>query len=685
MNKKIEALLKILITTTFFVPLVVVPSSYIFPFIVPKILWFRSLVLLMSGGFILLLASNWQQYKVRLTGTTIAVALFFLSFSISTFVGVDWYRSFWDNHERMLGLFTIFHFILYYFISTSVVKEWKDWRWLLRMFLFAGSIVMIIGGLQRINPEILLNRGSDRVSATLGNAIYFSGYGLFLMCVGLLLVFKEKGFWRWYAGISAFLGFMGIFWGGTRGTLLGLLAGSFVAGIGYLITLKEYKKIRVSIGAVLGLLVVVLLSLFLFRQTNFVKNIPGVGRLLSTSFSVGDSTNTRIMAWGIAVESWKEKPLFGWGPNNFYFAFNKYYRPEFLESGWGETWFDNAHSAIFNTLAVQGMLGLVVYVGLFAVPLCALWKGWRRGTVDQHIVVISSAFLIGHFVHNATVFENPTSYLYFFFFLAFVNSQTTQYSLPISNGNKIESKNLKIEYKDIPLGLSVVVVFLVLLTIYSTNINSARANKAALRAIRASYDNSSESIQLYKEAIQIPSPHVDDIRNDFARAVEANFSALIKKNKTDAHQYFDLVYLELEKNRQLHPLDIRINLQEAQMDFVWAQINQDMRSVSRAEERLADALEKSPKRQQIIYMLASLDSQIGKTEDSIQLLRQSITDDPKISAGWVQLISLYNTMGKPDEAKKLLDEAIQKHVYFSKDEQKTLENSLGINISATSN
>ena len=144
--------IKFLAVLSFFVPLVVVPSTYIFPFIVPKILLFRSLVLLMLGAYILLLVSNWKEYRPRLTGITWVVSLFFVSLAVSTFVGVDWYKSFWDNHERMLGLFTIFHFVIYYFVLTSVIKELNDWRWLLRIFLFAGSVVMFIGLLQKFNP-----------------------------------------------------------------------------------------------------------------------------------------------------------------------------------------------------------------------------------------------------------------------------------------------------------------------------------------------------------------------------------------------------------------------------------------------------------------------------------------------------------------------------------------------------
>ena len=120
-SKIFDYFIKIVLMTSFFVPLIVLPSSYIFPFIVPKIVFFRSLVLLMLGSYILLLISNWKKYRIKLSAINIAVLIFLLSFSISTFVGVDVYKSVWDSHERMLGLFTIFHYIFYYLI----IKRWK--------------------------------------------------------------------------------------------------------------------------------------------------------------------------------------------------------------------------------------------------------------------------------------------------------------------------------------------------------------------------------------------------------------------------------------------------------------------------------------------------------------------------------------------------------------------------------
>lgn len=664
-----QKFIKVIVCLSFGIPLVVISSSFIFPFVVPKILLFRSAVLLMLAGYILLLAADWPKYRPRWTLLNIAVACFLASFAVSTIVGADWYKSLWDNHERMLGLFTMFHFVIFYFVLTSAFKKWEDWRLFLRVFLFAGSIVMFLGIVQKFYPDFLLNRGSGRVSATLGNAIYFSGYGLFLFFVGLLLFFKEKaGFWKYWATIGGVLGLWGVFGGGTRGTLLGLIIGFFILLISYLFILKDNKKLRTRIVAILLCCVVLLVAVFAFRHTDFVKNLPAIGRLVGGSF-VSDTAGTRLMAWGIALDAWQEKPIFGWGPNNYYYAFNKYYRPEFLELGWGETWFDNAHSAIFNTLSVQGVFGLLTYVGLFLMPLIMLWRGWRKGLADKHLVVVSIAFLIGHFVHNAFVFENPTSYLYFFFFLAFINSQSIDTQILQMHGSQITDQKAK--DGSFSLGLSVIVALFVIVLIYFTNINPARANMRALRSIQIAYSNPVAGLELYKKATSVQSPHVDDIRNDFVRTISQVASQLMQANQSqrivELKNIMEFSYQELQKNFILHPLDIRVHLERSQLGTMLFQLTRDSTYLFETEKDLTEALRISPKRQQIQYMLATIKLLVGKQQEAFGLLRESIENDPKIAEGWWRMAWMYYQVGDNEKARQTVLDAQKSGIEFAGD------------------
>lgn len=652
----LDRLVKWLIGATFFVPLIMAPSKFIFPFIVPKIVVFRSLVLLMLGGFLLLFLIDRRRYEVRMTPITLAFLLFLLSFALSTFLGVDWYHSFWDNHERMLGLFTIVHYILYYLIVTTVIREWRDWRVLLRLFLFAGGAVMTIGILQRfVNPTLLLNQSGSRVASTLGNPIYVGGYGLFLSFLGFFLLLKEERLlWRVYAAAGGLLGFFGIFLSGTRGSMLGWIAGAGVVLFGYAIFLRGHERLRRRLLTLIAIGAVTLGVLFFFRQEPWVERIPALGALLNSSLSSG-TASTRIMAWGIAIDAWKERPIFGWGPNNYFYAFNKYYRPEFLEHGWGETWFDNAHNIVMNTLAVQGVVGIGAYLFLFGTVVVLLIRGYRRKTVDLHTAVVFVGFCAAHFVGNVFVFENPTSYLYFAFVLAFANSMAS----PAESAPDSAVKPGKVSF-----GVALTMTILVALLIFVLNINVARANIATLHTLRSLY-SFLDPVAAYQAAVAIPSPHVDDIRNDFARTADLIIPEYVKQGKVEeGKRLLALAFDELQKNRALHPLDIRVQLQQAQLAQNGSVLFQNIELVFRAEEALLDALQKSPKRQQVQFTLAGTKLQLRKFDEAVALMQEAVNNDPKIPESWWRLALVLQEAGRAEEAIATIREARARGITF---------------------
>lgn len=656
LKQKLEFILKLLIYSTFFVPLLVLPSSFIFPFIVPKVVVFRTIVEIMLFVYLILLYINYEQYKPRFNYIGIGVSLFVVSFAISTFVGVDIYHSFWDNHERMLGLFTLLHYFIYFLICPAVFREWKDWKLASRIFLAAGFLVMFIAWLQTQNPNLLLNNGADRVASTLGNSIYLGGYGMFLMFLAVLSFLKEKdGFWQIFYGVTGLFGFMGIFWSGTRGDLLGLAVAAAFALVYYIIVLKNYPKARFSLLGLAVVGVVALSMLYSFRKTDFVTHIPAVGRAINTSFD--DIKNSaRWIAWEISIQSWKEKPIFGWGPNNFFYAFNEHYNPRSLDFGFGETWFDNAHNILVNTLAVQGLVGLLVYLGMFILVMVELIKDLRKQSINYHLVIVGGSFLVAHFVSNITVFENPTSYLYFMFWLALFAS--------MSNSGLVDSNIIKSD-KKISTGTLSTLGLVFFLIIFIFNIQPARANMKALDAVRAISQNPIEGIPQANEALAFSSPHIDDIRSDISRTIVqilSNNWQKIGKEKSD--ELLNIVVVNLEKNLLLHPLDIRNQLALAQIYQLGSMIDNNGLYVVKSEVVLEDALKKSPKRQQIIYSLAAAKMQLNKMTEASRLLEQTIEDNPKIDEGYWRLAYIYKINNQMDKAREILKIANDRGIVF---------------------
>jgi len=292
-------------------------------------------------------------------------------------------------------------------------------------------------------------------------------------------------------------------------------------------------------------------------------------------------------------------------------------------------------------------------VGLFLVPIYSLWKVYKKELIDSHLLGLGAAFLVAHFIHNAFVFENPTSYLYFFFFLAFLNS--------ISADNPETGTQ-----KQISIGLIVTIVIVIFLLVFSTNINPARANKNSLNAIRLIY-LTEDATAVFNRALETSTPHVDDIRLDFARTISQSISNYSKKNTAEGVAMLELSYKELDNNLMIHPLDIRNHIQKAQVAFLLASIKNQKFYLQEAEILLEEALELSPKRQQLEYMLAMNKLDLNKSEEGIEILKSSIDNNPNIAEGWWRLASVYKSLGNHEKALEILQEAFARGVKFDRD------------------
>ncbi len=619
--------------------------------------------MVMLGLYSLLLILDFKEFKPKFTPVNIAVFLFWLSFGLSTFLGVDVYHSFWDNHERMLGFFTITHYVVYFYIVGAVLQTWADYRLALKIFLVAGTGVMFVGFLQVGNPDLLLNQGSDRVASTLGNPIYVGGYALFLSAMAILLFAKEKElYWRWILGTIFLLAFANIFFSGTRGDILALGVAIPLTIFLLAIALRGFGKAKIYLWGSLIAFALLFGILYFNRQTDFVQSIPAVGRAINTSYS-DIKASPRWIAWKIALQGWKDRPVFGWGPNNYFYTFNTHYNPESLNHGYGETWFDNAHNIVLNTMAVQGTFGILVYLLLFIIAFFSLTIAYRKKHIDLILFIVLSVYVISHLVENITVFENLTSYIYFMFVLAMVSRLTL---LPDENNEKDVSVN-----KNISLGAVSTAGILVLILILIFNLQPARANSKSLNAIKALNQNPTVALNVVEDALHFQSPHIDDIRSDISRSV-VQIAYTVMQNQQAQKDFLkkilDVCFTELHKNTELHPLDIRNQMTLSQMSQVMAQLNNDPQKMVEAENYLKDALEKSPRRQQLIYSLSMLQMQLGKFNDAIKLLDGAIKGNAKIGESYWRLAYVYKIAGENEKALNILQLAQQNGVVFTESE-----------------
>lgn len=158
---------------------------------------------------------------------------------------------------------------------------------------------------------------------------------------------------------------------------------------------------------------------------------------------------TRLLLWKQSIIAFKEKPIFGWGMENFNVPFEKHYNPYF------EVWYDRAHNIFFDYLVMTGILGLLSFAGIFVVYYRQFFK--TRINADKELIyadkkpapisqnqrqsarqkVLLFVLPIAYLVQGLVLFDVLPIYINLFLFLAFAS-----YKLQITSAKSQTNKSV---------------------------------------------------------------------------------------------------------------------------------------------------------------------------------------------------------------------------------------------------
>ncbi len=423
-SKMTNKLLNYLTIILFLIPftLLIVDNKVLFPFITTKAITFRILVTigLSLAAWLYLLNPNSFPKKNYLFW---AIVFFFFANILATIFSVNPYRSFWGNAERMEGLWSLFFYLAYFFLLFTLFQFKPESR---KIIFYSILIVTTSISLIEINQAFILK--AERPSATLGNPTYIGFLNLltiFLILYFLFEEFRDKEnlsikvflkqlteniFLKAILIILIFLNFISLLASQTRGSILGLLAGIFAFVVFYLIFSKTsyHKKILIF-----TLILLFLVGFFFFLKTPLALEIPGIKRIAET-LQNPSSVFPRIFAWKIFLNAFKERPIFGYGPETMPIAFFKNFDPEIYK--YEQAIFDRPHNKFIEVLASTGIVGFITWLLIFFAFIFYLLK--------QNINLLQKsslfAFVIAYLAQNFSLFDMQASYLLFFFGLSLV-------------------------------------------------------------------------------------------------------------------------------------------------------------------------------------------------------------------------------------------------------------------------
>ncbi len=578
-----------------FVPFFV-SSSFFFPFITTKAFLFRIIVEVIFGAW-LVLALTSSEYRPKKSLILYVVGAFIFIIGLANLFGVEPVKSFWSNYERMEGFVSLLHFGALFLVMGSIFED-KEWRWWWNTSLVA-SLLMVFYAIFQLLGVFEIHQGGARVDGTIGNAAYLALYLLIHIFVALYYLVKSKSTeLRWAYVALIVLQTSILYFTATRGAILGLLGGFFIIALLNLRNKEDVWAKKMSQRALIALVLFVGVF-YMARGTEFVTSSPVLSRFSNLSISTL-KTEGRAFIWPMAIEGIKERPLLGWGQENFNYVFAEHYQAEMFRL---EPWFDRAHNIFLDWGIAGGLLGLGAYLSLYGVFLFVLWK--KESNLSYVEKSVLTGLLSAYFFNNFFVFDNLLSYILFFSLLAYVHSKV---SVDWSRANSLfDRMNSK-------ASLSVVVAGVVLI-VYLVNVKPIIANTSLINALQAVQGGASKSVAIsnFKKAYEssrLGRPETVEWVSSSAPTILSDESIPMEERNA----YFEFAKNVLEKINQELSGDPRY-------EIVSGNFYSNVGSVEDARKHLLLARDLMPEKQVIHFSLGQLAFQENKSAEALEHLK----------------------------------------------------------------
>jgi O-antigen ligase/tetratricopeptide (TPR) repeat protein len=655
-NKILLYIIKGAIIGSFFTPLYV-SNKFIFPFVFPKTALFQILVEIMFFAWLILIFEK-PEFRPSRSRIFWALSIFLFIIFLTSFLGVDFGLSFWSSYERMTGLVTMLHYFAFFLVLSSVLKTKKEWLLVFDAFIVANLALCFFGLFQKLGLEGFILAGKGRISATFGNPAYYAAYLLFSLFFIVFMFFQRQSKnWRIYYGASFVFTFIIFFWAQTRGALLAF-GGSlilfltalifwpkqFEAGSALAIFRARLKKISM---AILICFVIFVSLVYFFRGASWVKQSYTLLRLTTISFKE-TTTQTRLLAWRMSWQGFKERPVLGWGWENYNVVFNKYYDPNLYPV---ENWFDRAHNIVFDTLVTTGFLGFVSFFNIFGVVFLILWRSFKEKRIDFLNGVLFAILPIGYLVQDFFVFDMLFSYMPLFFFLAFISW--------IGKDVKKTEKDQPAKPIEPNIFLQLVIVAVFAFLFYSLNIRPALAGNYGIAAI-ASQQQGLEAVDSnFRKSLAYGTFGRFEVRLqlfEVAKNIMNNYQSYSDKKPVD--EFVRLALEEGEKTLKERPTDARYALTVGELNMAATQL--DPARLNRAEEVFELAYKLSPTKQIVLFGLGETKLRLGKTEEGLGYFKKAVElNDKPFDPHW-NLAIMYFAIGDKVNGEKKLAEIEQR-------------------------
>lgn len=637
----------------------IVSASMFFPYITGKNFTFRIIVEIIFAAWVLLALLD-ARYRPRFSWVLAAFALFVVVVGLADVTGANFFKSFWSNFERMEGYLAILHLFVYFLVASTVLNTEKIWNAFWYTTLGTSALVALLG-LKQVWSALSAGQYLPRIDATFGNPIYLAVYALFHVFIALIMILRWRGtVWHQVMlGLLAVVHVAVLILTQTRGTALGLLAGITLAAILVALFERNRKVLRYTALGALGAVVVLVGAVFVIKDQSWAPQTPLVGRFTQYDFT-GGTIRARFMNWGMAWEGVQERPLLGWGQDNYEYVFSKYYNPDMYAE---EPWFDRTHNLIFDWLIAAGFLGLIAYLLIPTALMAHLWaadpeekatlrrmltfRGIKRlFTHRDHAFspterALWTGLLAAYFVHNLVVFDNILSYIFYASVLAYLHWRLTEHDEPLWKDVSVS--------RDTVTSVAMPVTLVVLVAvIWYVNVVGINTSRTLLTALMPQRNTPEQVIDLYEKALAYNQLGRQEVREQLAQAA-ANMVRNPDVSPETKQRMVDLAVSEIEREVERNPESARLRLF---LGTLYSNVGQLPQAVVAFEK----AVELTPTKQNALFQLGQAYLASGDNEKALDVFKRAYELQPEYEdARKLYALVLVRT-GNDKEAVDLLTE-----------------------------
>ena len=644
-----------------FMPLIS-QGKFIFPYIFPKQLFFQIIIEMVFLLYIFL-AFKRPEFRPRSSKMFLAVSFYFVFMFLSMIFGVNIFHSFWSNFERMAGFVNLIHYFGFFVVAANVFKTKSDWHSFFDFSVFAGFLEALYAFGQILGVNSLNHGSGSRIDGTIGNTSFLAGYMLINAFFAFWLMSqKRKKNWSVFYSAAIILNLFVMYQTQTRGALLAFFAGALVlAGLAAFAPAKGMAQIPWRLGGHLrkialgGLILVILFvgSIFIFKNSSFVKNSPSLKRFSQISLN-DNTTQTRLLAWKLSIKGFAERPLFGWGQENYNIVFNKYYDPLLYPT---ENWFDRAHNAYVDVLIHNGLVGFAAYLSIFALSFWFLWRAWRRDLIDYPTMAIFSVVILAYAIQNIFLFDTQVTLLMIFLIWSFI--AYLSFGLKEKDGDLAQ----KPFQPNFLLKAALIAVFAIFF--YSVNLPAVSTSAQGIEALVLFQSDFGESIKKFKSSFATDTFGVPEVAG---RAYELGIQVTSseKFSREDKKEMIETAAEGMKIALEKEPQNARLIMILGNLYLASAVL--DSSYLSDAEYYLQKSFQLSPSRQELIFAIGQLKIYQGKTEEALSLFKKAVDLNPKAAPSHWNLGIISISFDDKKEGEEAIKKAIALgHSYNSSD------------------